>query len=500
MKGVAAAFIGLFWYWNLSAQDTVVLRSMAAHEYSRSAVAGYYTNPAAAPFRFKHNLSVMQFSHQHLSREKWMAEQGNKERMFKLHAESFRHIDSNNLVWGYARYANGVTSNIRGNETSDLPWVYPYLMADSMGGNLRWEEYRFGGGYNRKIQQWHAGIFLDYRARQAYSSKDPRPKNTVSQPGLSAGLSRQVVKNYMLSINGTAGLYSQENLLSFLNPLGKPIVHHVTGLGGYNHLFSGSHLEAYYQGSFSDIGYAVYSQSGTGWLHYLKAGRTAVDKTIRSIQSIPLSQLSSESLETALGYVHKRQNHFVGGFVHYNSSTHTGRELRYDYRGGNNYELLTTEKTYQRQQQQYEAMLTAGRNLTRLSGWQVTMVVHKWHQEAQQAQLDRSMVIDGWRYRINAGWQQKIARSYILFDAAFRLVNIHRGQLDAELSNRYLDAILLGNYRYFSADYREWSGLIKWIQPVNRNFALYIQAAAELTKYEDGMRNTYITCTGGIYF
>lgn len=51
-------------------------------------------------------------------------------------------------LWGNAAYRNGTTRNVRFCETTDYPLLYPYLMADTVGGNTHGEYYHFMGGFS----------------------------------------------------------------------------------------------------------------------------------------------------------------------------------------------------------------------------------------------------------------------------------------------------------------------------------------------------------------
>ena len=65
----------------------------------------------------------------------------------KFMARSFRRLSGKNSVWGHAGYRRGTIYDVRWNSTSDYDIIYPYVTADSLGGNLTSEEYTAGGGY-----------------------------------------------------------------------------------------------------------------------------------------------------------------------------------------------------------------------------------------------------------------------------------------------------------------------------------------------------------------
>ena len=102
----------------------------------------------------------------------------------------------NRKLWGQAYYRNGVKRNVVWNETSDYDWVYPYVLGDSVGGDLRCEEYYFAGGYAREYARVTWGGTLDYRAAVEFRNIDPRPKNVVGELNASLGISLRTKTHY----------------------------------------------------------------------------------------------------------------------------------------------------------------------------------------------------------------------------------------------------------------------------------------------------------------
>ena len=85
---------------------------------------------------------------------------GSGGRNFKVNASSFQQSGQSNAVWGNASYENGRKYNIVWNETSDFLQVFPYVMADSRGGDLKYEEYKLEGGSQiaLRYQRWLSGL------------------------------------------------------------------------------------------------------------------------------------------------------------------------------------------------------------------------------------------------------------------------------------------------------------------------------------------------------
>ncbi len=76
--------------------------------------------------------------------------------MFRV--ESYLRLDSRSAVFAGADYTNGTQRNVRWNSTSDYRLLYPYILADSIGGDLKQEQYHFYGGYTRMDGRFNYGI------------------------------------------------------------------------------------------------------------------------------------------------------------------------------------------------------------------------------------------------------------------------------------------------------------------------------------------------------
>jgi len=64
-------------------------------------------------------------------------------------ANSLVRLDSISAVTGNVSYHRGVRRNVLWNETSDFEILYPYVAADSVGGDMQKEQYSFMGAYAR---------------------------------------------------------------------------------------------------------------------------------------------------------------------------------------------------------------------------------------------------------------------------------------------------------------------------------------------------------------
>ncbi|PQL93449.1 DUF6850 family outer membrane beta-barrel protein [Apibacter adventoris] len=168
----------------------------------------------------------------------------------KVEVESYQILSpQKHIVWGKAFYSKNVIKKVVLNENSDLENIYPYISADSIGGNLNNETYFFEGGYSYKSGKNILGIFGRYKAQQEYRDIDPRPKNLVSDLDIDLGYSRNILPQYTISANMGFKNYTQSNDVKFASLVGKPVLYQMLGLGNYSYLFTGKVFNTSFSGN-----------------------------------------------------------------------------------------------------------------------------------------------------------------------------------------------------------------------------------------------------------
>lgn len=124
-----------------------------------------YANPALQPYARQFSLSSLRLSGEYKNeKEAVIVQQGSGYRQGVFRAESYLHLNPRTTVWGHAGYRSGKIKSVCWNETSDFELLYPYIMADTAGGDLNTESYTFCGGYSRIYKHFSWGLSGDYRA------------------------------------------------------------------------------------------------------------------------------------------------------------------------------------------------------------------------------------------------------------------------------------------------------------------------------------------------
>ena len=227
---------------------------------------------------------------------------GNGGRFFQLEASSFQHLNAHSVVWGHASYTNGKKYDVVWNETSDLLRLYPYVMADSRGGDMKYEEYQLSGGYAQKHGKLYYGLALGYRALSEYRDRDPRPNNTVADLYARVGVGYGLWGDYILALAADAGKYKQTNELAYYNELGAQMEYHLTGVGTDFSRFSGQSNNVFFKGYDLGMSLDFARNNGLGWAASAGYLYTKMDKVLSDLNRLPLNRLQIHCLKGSVGF------------------------------------------------------------------------------------------------------------------------------------------------------------------------------------------------------
>ena len=198
----------------------------------------------------------------HSDRRPLLREEGDGDIEGQINIATLVRTDSLSTVSGNVKYSNGIRRGVLWNSSSDYRLIYPYAVADSVGGDLRNELYSFTGGYAFRRGVWHFGVSGSYRALQEWRETDPRPRNIVSDLKASASAGKRLGNGYVIDFSASYRRYNQSNDVEFYNPRGaNSSVFHLTGLGSHYARFAGTN---------SSTTYTRYAGNGAGFaVNYL---------------------------------------------------------------------------------------------------------------------------------------------------------------------------------------------------------------------------------------
>ena len=263
-------------------------------------------------------------------------------RAFKVEASSLQHLGKNDLVRGNASYENGRKYDVVWNETSDFFQLYPYVMGDSRGGDLKYEEYKLNGGYSKRINKIYYGVELGYRALSEYRDRDPRPNNTVADLYGSLSFGYGISAGYVLAVNVDAGKYKQTNELAFYNELGAQKVFLLTGIGNDFARFSGNSNNSFYKGHNMGASLSLAPRNGYGWMADIGYMFTQRERILSDLNRMPLNKLKTDWFSASVALIRKR----YGVKIHGEYSDRNGFDNLFGDPSGSVYPQIGTKEQY----------------------------------------------------------------------------------------------------------------------------------------------------------
>lgn len=199
---------------------------------------------------------------------------GNGFSFFNISAKGYKSDMSKSIVSGFASYQTGVKRNTEWTDVADTELFYPYLVADSIGGDYYSENYNVGSSYTHKIGKIQIGGGLNYRGAVHYRKVDPRPINNVSEIELVIGALCSL-KSYFLGINFSYVNYKQAMSSSSLKDDRKDRYFSMRGFGLYDYQLtevSGNYSRYFLMDEWSG-GLQLAHKENKNWLVHLNLTR-----------------------------------------------------------------------------------------------------------------------------------------------------------------------------------------------------------------------------------
>lgn len=292
-----------FLSFELHAQDNDTIMKKIREEYSyervfKSSING---NPANIFNSRKYPITVFNIFNQNNDTPNEIQQKGKGKNIWGAETRTYQILDSKTAVWGNASYSQGKNKQVVWNENADYNIIYPYVAADSVGGDMKFENYAFSGGYSKKINSYTIGITGSYRASLSYRDIDPRPKNTSANFSLALGAHKMMFGKFKIGAYVEAEKYTQKHYLAFVSNQGFPMIYNMNGLGNYNELLSGKLRESYYEGWTYSGGLQIFEAESRSW--YLTAGikRFNLDKLLTEYADLNASKISEQQFNFSMG-------------------------------------------------------------------------------------------------------------------------------------------------------------------------------------------------------
>ena len=287
-----------------------------------------------------------------------LMQMGKDKHNINIEATTFQHLGENDRIWGYASYDNRKTHDVVWNETSDFLLLYPYVMADSRGGDFQAEQYSLHGGFahqnfnNRSIAY---GFEAGYRALQEYRQRDPRPNNTVADLQAKASIA-YTLKNQTLALSFLGGKYKQTKELIYMNELGAGIEYHLTGLGNDYSRFSGGNNSAFFKGhSLGLQGDYQYRFDDNSYFNIdARYKHFYAEKVLQNLNRLPLNSLSTDEVNIeAVRFIRNK----LGISLFLDFSQRHGTDNFFGDGTGNIYEKIGSKRNFRQKSGLYGAKM-----------------------------------------------------------------------------------------------------------------------------------------------
>lgn len=185
--------------------------------------------------------------------------EGNKGNHVRMEAGGYRVMPSKGIFSGRAAWETGVNRNTAWTNVRDAEKLYPYLVADSVGGDYHHEAYELEGSWAFYQGKGIYGLRAGFRGEMAYRLRDPRPKNTVSELSLNPGAMWFPGRWYAGAFFKYT-FYRQHLDMKIEEPYRKDKFFVLKGMGLYDHRFST--LESTFSRYYRSHEYQVGGEAG----------------------------------------------------------------------------------------------------------------------------------------------------------------------------------------------------------------------------------------------
>ncbi len=342
-------------------------------------------NPALKPRQYAASYSEVRLDADHeKAGTPLLYQTGSGHTLGRFKADAYLHLTPRTTVWGEASYRTGKVRAVKWNSTADFLLLYPYVMADTIGGDLNSERYTFSGGWAARTGGWVIGAEVRFRAEHEYRTRDPRPRSIVTDLTAGLGVTRDIGR-YTVGLNAGGRFYKQTNSVTFYSEAGVIPEYQMVGLGMDYKRFSGSNRSAYYKGTGWTVGLDALPADQCG--PYLSAalGTTPYRRILTNLNALPITTLYSQDLNAEAGWQFGGGDRRLAAFAALDGNWRDGDEHVAGSSSSTEYKLVETLTMYH------------ARHLTWLAGTRAQITTQR----------------STWNIALRAGWSDYKA-SYLL--------------------------------------------------------------------------------------
>lgn len=464
----------------------------------------YLSNPAAMTHRYSSNFSVLNAEGSYAGSEEPQVEQtGTGHLLGKLNAHSYMRLSPATVVWEGAQFQTGERRNLRWTEAVEYDRVAPYVLADSVGGDLSGRRYSFYGGYAGSRDGWNWGAKGSYEASIDYRDRDPRDKIVVSDLHIDLGVSRNL-GNYSVGAGVGLNVYNQDCDLEFYNPINNIRVYVLTGLGTTYSRFSGNSGEnSAYDGIGYDIALTLTPLRSAGAWGAVRYHYEQMKQILRDFNNLQLTCTNAYYFEGECGY------RFAGAAVNIAPRGRVGWRRRIGTENifgssvGTDYNKIGEHTYYY--SDRVVAVAGAPMTIKLAHSTQLEVVPEGvWHYEHENYRTPkRDLESQRYTARLKVGCTFGIGERCRLKPAIAGSLS-HGDAINRQLTglnaNSGIGRMVLHNYDMLTADYRSAGVSVSSQYAINQQIALQIRAQASRRWIQGHGQETVADVTAGVVF
>jgi len=461
----------------------------------------FYSSPSLKSYERNYSFSQLAASNLNNRQDLYVYQKGSGNNGYQIEADSYLKSNSSSTLWGKAYYRNEKQTRVNYNESNDYDLIYPYVMADTIGGDLLSETYFFSGGFTKQLESFQYGLYASYRGLQSYRDRDPRPKNISSDIDAVLSISKPIYKQYDIALDLKFRKYNQNNDLQFVSELGAPLVFHDAGLGVYNSLLAGNRTKAYYNGHAFGGQLNIAPNDRNGFITQIGYKQFEFYKLLSNI-IFPIVEVTDNTFNVLIGYTKEdiTQNFAIKlGAFH---SKRSGLEAKFNNRDASvSIEKISEDIRYISEQKTLNLQAIYGRKAAKLD-WYIQGNAKLSQQNQQYISPDRKFEYSNLLLGLNLRGIKTFQTTMLTAQLGIKkLQNLTGDYYWNDLNNQTgIYEMLTANYASLTASNFQLNGNIRLDYQFSNNLIFFVQSASSYTSYRNNYSGRQLIIATGFIF
>jgi len=501
-KVILFFFVNVTWMYTYSQQvDSLVLKIKDKQDVIYTFQESIWSNPATHLNYRKYNLTSLSIATISNKEAATLAQEGKDKKSMLLQADAFNRLDEKSAVWGGASYRQGRNKEVHWNESADYALIFPYVVADSIGGDIKYEHYAVEGGYVQQIGRYNLGISGFYKARMEYRNIDPRPKNLATQVGGTLGISRDFSPHFTIGIQANIEKYTQKHKMSFYSPTGFPVIYEMNGMGNFNNMLKGKRREAFYDGWAYGTAIQMYESQAKTW--FVTGGVThfRFEKLLPEFYDVQASKAKDLSYVLTAGKLFDLQPMQIGFVIQGTKQIRKGTENLFINATTNNFIKIGQEERYRFEESQLHFRSILNYSTDR-NDYSLLPFVAFLQQTERYTQPFSKTTIASMQLGFQGQWMHKFEnKGLVTVESLWSLNKNTKEQATFSYGNsQAINQMLLSNYALQIADYWKGDFKVRYDFTVARALDVFVVGEYQYQNIQDHGNNSTTLISLGITF